>query len=121
MQRELRIKIDLEMVQPGPNRHWNHEVEVEVPPDYQEQDIAPFVRWQLERAVTELEEQELGEARAARIIAAYDLRIRAIEWLLRNAPHIVRTHPIAQRIRAVINESNDEVFAEWEDLEEGDD
>ena len=114
-ERTLSISIDIVMHEPGPNRHFNEEREVDVPPDYTEQDILPFVRHELERAVTELEERDLGEARAATIIAAMDLRLRVINFLLNNAPHVVRGSPVAAIIHHVIDESNDELFAEYGD------
>lgn len=111
----LSISIDLEIHQPGVNPRWRREDEIPLPPDYQEQDIAPFIRYQLERSVTLLEREHLGEARAADIIAAYDLRIRAIRALIRTAPHYFRTSMLAERILGVTEDDNETIFEQWHD------
>ena len=113
--RTLNISIDIVVHQPGPNLHVSKEWEVEVPPDYTAVDFPPFLRHELERAVTALEIEHLGEARAATIIAAMDLRLRVIRFLLRNAPHVVRGSAVAAVIEHVMDESNDELFAEFGD------
>lgn len=114
-ERTLNISIDIVVHQPGPNLHVSKEWEVDVPPDYTTVDLPPFLRHELERAVTALEVEHLGEARAATIIAAMDLRLRVIGFLLRNAPHVVRGSATAAVVQHVLDASNDEIFAEYGD------
>jgi hypothetical protein len=113
--RELRIRIDAELVQPGPNRHWHQELDVPVPPGYAPQDIPPFVRWQLDLATAALQERELGEARALRLLAAYDLRMRVIGRLLRRVPRDHRAQRLVAKIRELMEMDNEELFADYGD------
>lgn len=111
--RTLSIDISVEIHQPGLNPRWREEREVEVPPGYAEQDIAPFVRHELERAVTALEERDLGEARAAKIIAAYELRARVLAFLLRRAARTREAQELVAKVRDVLDLDNDDLFAAW--------
>ena len=111
--RELTIHLDLEMRQPGPNRHWGSDTSVEVPPDYAEQDILPFVRWQLDMAVAQLQREEMDEARSAAFLAAFDLRLRVIGHLIRTAARDVRTQLLVHRIQELIDLDNDTLHAVW--------
>jgi hypothetical protein len=117
---DLHIRLGLRLSQPGPDRRWGHEVTIPVPPDYNERDLLPFVRHQLESAVTALEDADLGGARAAEIIAAYDLRARAIAFLLRTAGPRERNTPVAAAIRAVLEADNETIFALWANGQTGD-
>lgn len=109
----LSVSIDIEIHQPGVNPHWRQEREIPMPPDYQEHDVLPFIRHQLENTVTQIEREHLGGARAADIIAAYDLRIRAIRALIRTAPHHLRTSMVAERILEVTEVDNETIFDTW--------
>lgn len=111
--RTLSIDIALEIHQPGVNPRWREEVEVPIPPDYAEQDILPFVRHELERAVTVLEIRDLGEARAAKIMAAYELRARVVRILLRRAARDAESQALVARVRDVLDMDNDELFQAW--------
>lgn len=118
--RTLSIEISLEIHQPGVNPRWREEREVDLPPDYAEQDILPFVRHQLENAVTALEIRELGEARAAKIIAAYELRARVVRRLLRRAARDAASQELVARVHEVLDMDNDNLFATWTDERLGD-
>ena len=112
-ERTLHIQLEAHIEQPGLNPQWEHEVEVPVPPDYVEQDIEPFVRHELERAVTTLEREQLGEARAAAFLEAYDLKMRVLRFLLITAPRERAVLQLAARIRELIELSNDDLHAQW--------
>jgi len=114
--RTLSIEISLEIHQSGINPRWSHEREVPVPPAYTEEDLAPFIRHELERSVTALEEEKFGEARAAKIIAAYELRARMVRRLLRRAARDRETQELVARVRDLLELDNDDLFARYGDL-----
>ena len=98
---------------------WEHEHRVTVPPDYKRQDIEPFIRHEMDKAVAEIQRKEFGEARSAEIIEQFDRRITLIRRLLRLAPHPIRTSRLAERIREVIDIDRAQLYARFghEDVE----
>lgn len=115
---DLHIDIRVHIEQPGPNPSWRYSVEIPIPPGYQEQDMEPFIRHELDRAVAALQEEEFGEARAARFVAAYELRMQVIRYLIRLAPRRREVLALASVIREIADLSNDELFERWEHLRE---
>jgi len=118
--RRLDITIDLELHETGPNRTFHHEVQIEVPPDYNEADILPFVRWRLDLAAAELQREQMGEARSARFLAAYDLRMRIIQHLIRTAARDHRTQVLVAKVQQILDLGNDDLEAQWGPVEEED-
>lgn len=111
--RTLSIDLAVELHQPGPNRRWSGEREVAVPPAFQEHDILPFVRHEVEKTVTALEREHLGGARAADIIAAYELRSRVIRHLLRTAPREAAVQALRTRIADILDLDNETLVSLW--------
>lgn len=111
--RTLTIDISLELHQPGPNRRWSGEREVPVPPAFQEHDILPFVRHEVEKAVTALEREHFGGARAADIISAYELRSRVIRHLLRTAPREAAVLALRERVLDILDLDNETLVSLW--------
>lgn len=94
---------------------WSGEHRVEVPPDYNERDIIPFIQHETDKAVTEFQRESFGYSRSADIIRQFDRRIVLIRTLLRRAPHDIRRRPIVERIRGIIEMNSDRLFAEFGD------
>lgn len=106
----LHVHIDVHIDGGG---EWEYDHHVDVPPDYTQQDLVPFIEWQLERAVVDAEEVHFGHSRAAEIIRQYDVRVRVIRHLLRSAPHRIRRHPVLLKLLQVLDLSNDDLFAQY--------
>lgn len=106
---ELRIQIRVEL--DGEGVGFNHVVEV--PPDYGRQDIDPFIRHEMDKAVALFQRESFGEARSAEIIAQFDRRISLIRRLLRLAPHPIRRSRVAERIREIIDLDRAQLYARF--------
>jgi len=92
---------------------WEIFHEVDVPPSYTEQDIDPFIRHEMDKAVAALQREEFGEARSAEIIEQFDRRISLIRRLLRLAPHSIRNAAVARRIKEVIEMDRAQLYARF--------
>jgi hypothetical protein len=112
---ELRIQIRVELGDDG----VGFDRVVEVPPDYRRQDIDPFIRHEMDKAVAAFQRESFGEARSAEIIEQFDRRISIIRRLLRLAPHPIRRSAVAERIREVIDLDRAQLYARFgrEDVE----
>jgi hypothetical protein len=106
---EFRVRITADIDGEG----WAGEHIVTVPPDYNRQDIEPFVLHELDKAMTALQREAFGYSRSERIIRQFDRRMTIIKALLIRAPHDVRKRPIITRIREVIDMDQDELFARY--------
>lgn len=111
--RSLSIRIEVSLDQPGDNLEHALVAVIPVPPAYQEADILPFVRHELDRAVSRLQDEQLGGSRASAFLAAYELRMRVIRHLLNLAPRRRAVRALAERIREVADASNDELAERW--------
>jgi 5-methylthioribose kinase len=99
---------------------WEIFHEVDVPPGYTEQDIDPFIRHEMDKAVAALQREEFGEARSAEIIEQFDRRISLIRRLLRLAPHSIRNAAVARRIKEVIEMDRAQLYARFGREDTGD-
>lgn len=117
---DLRVNIEVDIEEPGPNQHWDFHSEVEVPPDYHDVDVEPFVRHQVERAVIAWEREAFGECRASDIVHQYDLRMRVIANLIKFAPHDLSRKALGDAIMKVIDEDNVPLIATYsrQDMED---
>jgi hypothetical protein len=106
---ELRVRITVNL----DGDEWEHEHVVTVPPDYNRQDIEPFILHETDKAMSGLQRENFGYSRSEAIIEQFDLRMTIIKTLLRIAPHDVRNRPIVGRIRNVIDMDRDELFARF--------
>jgi len=111
---ELHIDIRVYIEEPGPNPHWNHSVEVTIPPDYHDVDIEPFILHEMDKAVTEHQRQHFGEARSAEIIAQYDLRMHVIENLIKFAPRNQTRMALGGAIQAIMDLDREELFSRFQ-------
>jgi len=103
---DLRVNIQVDLEEPGPNQHWEYTSEVAVPPDYHDVDVEPFVRHQVERAVVAWEKEAFGECRAIDIIHQYEVRARVIANLIKFAPHDLSRKALGDAIMKVLDEAN---------------
>jgi 5-methylthioribose kinase len=99
---------------------WEIFHEVNVPPSYTEQDIDPFIRHEMDKAVATLQREEFGEARSAEIIEQFDRRISLIRRFLRLAPHSIRNAAVARRIKEVIEMDRAQLYARFGREDTGD-
>jgi hypothetical protein len=113
---ELRVSVAIDL----DGEVWAYEHVVTVPPDYQDQDIVPFIQHESDNALAILQRETFGYARSERIIRQFDRRMTVILRLLRLAPHDIRRRPIIQRIRSVIEMDQDELFARFGTRNTGD-
>lgn len=105
----LRVAISVSL----DGAEWDHDHLVIVPPDYRRQDIEPFIRHEMDKAVAEMQRREFGEARSAEIIEQFDRRLIVIRHLIKTAPHRIRTALTARRVLEVIDLDRDELFARF--------
>lgn len=108
---ELRVGIVIDL----DGEKWAYEHVVQVPPDYTQREMVPFIQHESDKALTFLQRESFGYARSERIIRQFDRRVEIIKRLLRLAPHDVRRRPIITRIRDVIDMDQDELFARFGD------
>lgn len=106
---ELHVSISIDL----DGEVWAYEHVVTVPPDYNRQDIEPFILHESDKAMSTLQREAFGYSRSERIIQQFDRRMVLIAALLRRAPHDVRKRPIIGRIREVIDLDQDELFARF--------
>lgn len=110
---DLHINIQVHIEQPGPNPRWNYSTEVQIPPDYHDVDIEPFVLHEIDKAVTAHQREHFGESRSAEIIHQFDMRMRIIESLLKFAPHDLTRVALAAAILKVIHADREELFSTY--------
>jgi hypothetical protein len=99
---------------------WEHFHEVDVPPGYAEQDIQPFIRHEMDKAVATFQREAFGEARSAEIIEQFDRRMSLIRRFLRLAPHSIRNAAVARRIKEVIEMDRAQLYARFGREDTGD-
>ena len=106
---ELRVYILVTLE----GNEWGRELAVTVPPGYAEQDIQPFIRHEMDKAVATFQREAFGEARSAEIIEQFDRRISLIRRFLRLAPHSIRNAAVARRIKEVIEMDRAQLYARF--------
>lgn len=94
---------------------WEIDHVVTVPPDYNRRDIEPFVQHEIDKAVTQLQQEAFGFSRSERIIRQLDRRLNIVKALLRTAPHDIRKRPVVERIKEVIDMDGLELIARFGD------
>ena len=106
---ELRVVIGIEL----DGEVWAHTHVVTVPPDYNQRDIAPFIRHESDKAMSAIQRENFGYSRSEQIIRQFDRRMTLLKALLRRMPHDVRKRPIIGRMREIIEMDQDELFARF--------
>jgi len=108
---ELHVSISIDL----DGEVWAYEHVVTVPPDYNRQDIEPFILHESDKAMSAIQQENFGYSRSERIIHYLDRRVVLIAALLRRAPHDIRKRPIVGRIRDIIDMDGDELLARFGD------
>jgi hypothetical protein len=112
---ELHVSIRVTLEQPGPNREWEFDHSVIVPPAYPVDDehLEPFILHEIDKAVTLHQKEHHGYSRSSDIIAQYDRRLTVIQEMLENAPHSLRRAAVVLAVLRVMHMDADDLFEEF--------
>jgi hypothetical protein len=120
--KDLHIEIKVVIEQAGVNPQWEYAIDVAVPPAYTTvQEMRAFLRHQLDRAMSDFQEQEFEYSRSAQIIAQFDLRMQVIANLIKFAARLQSREALGQAIIAVIDMDRDELVARYRGNEQPED
>ena len=84
---------------------------IEVPPDYTDSDLWPFIREEMDIAVVTLFRNLSRAPRSGEFVHSQDTKLRIIQALIEFAPHAQTRGELAAKILQVIDLDNDALAA----------
>lgn len=111
---DLHIEISVVIEQEGVNQRWNYDIDVPVPPAYTtDMEMKAFLRHELDRAMSDFQEQEFEYSRSAEIIRQFGLRLNVIERLMQFAPREQSRDSLVAVIRAIIDMDSEDLLLRY--------